>query len=206
MINNRIEVWGEVISSPYLSHSCKDNDIYSFELQVKRKDSDNVDTFIINAHKQDVCNIKENDFVRVEGEIRTFNKTEEDGHISLNVRIFARYIVLCNDEQDKTYKNEVMIIGGICKAPVYKKTTHDFDITQLCISVNRQYRKSDYIPVICWNYNALKAKDFTVGTELEIHGHLQSREHTIADTDKTKTVYELCVSTLTVINKQNTPQ
>ena len=47
----------------------------------------------------------------------------------------------------------------------------------MILAVNRAFHKSDYIPCICWQEEAMIAADLEVGTKCEIEGRFQSREY-----------------------------
>ena len=47
----------------------------------------------------------------------------------------------------------------------------------MLIAVNRNYGKSDYIPVIFWGNNALRAHGLEVGSHICVSGRIQSREY-----------------------------
>jgi len=45
--------------------------------------------------------------------------------------------------------NEVVLIGFVCKKPIYRQTPFGREIADLLLAVNRAYNKSDYIPTTC---------------------------------------------------------
>ena len=60
---------------------------------------------------------------------------------------------------------------------MYRSTPFGKQITDILVAVNRNYGKSDYIPVIFWGTNAVKAADLQIGSHISISGRIQSREY-----------------------------
>ena len=101
--------------------------------------------------------------------------------------------------------NEVVLIGYICKKPIYRQTPFGREIADLLLAVNRAYNKSDYIPTIAWGRNARFCQNIEVGTQVKIIGRVQSRQYEKKHEDgtvETKTAYEVSVCSLEVINEE----
>ena len=130
---------------------------------------------MVSERLVDIKNFVIGDWVRVEGSYRSYDyKYGEKSHLILTV--FARAFELLKEgELDDV--NVIYIEGTVCKPPVYRKTPLGREVADLLIAVNRPYRKSDYIPCICWGRNARFANDFVVGDKVKLHGRIQSREY-----------------------------
>ena len=101
--------------------------------------------------------------------------------------------------------NEVVLIGFVCKKPIYRQTPFGREIADLLLAVNRAYNKSDYIPTIAWGRNARFCQNIEVGTQVKIIGRVQSRQYEKKHEDgtvETKTAYEVSVCSLEVINEE----
>lgn len=119
-----------------------------------------------------------------------------DGKSRLMLTVFVREIF--NDVFTKN-PNSIALSGYICKAPVYRTTPFNREITDILLAVNRSYNKSDYIPCIAWGRNARFVKNLSVGDKLALSGRIQSREYTkkISETEsRVMTAYEVSVSRL----------
>ena len=104
----------------------------------------------------------------------------------------------------ETVTNEVILIGYICKKPIYRQTPFGREIADLLLAVNRAYNKSDYIPSIAWGRNARFCQNLEVGTEVKIVGRIQSRNYEKKYEDGTivkKVAYEVSVGSLEVIRE-----
>lgn len=138
--------------------------------------------------------------VYIYGQFRSFNK-HDDGHSHLILYLFAQeFFVIDDTEYDN---NEITLDGYICKSPVYRQTPSGREICDVLIAVNRAYKRSDYIPCICWGRNARFVNTLEIGTKVKIKGRIQSREYTknLSDTEsETRTAYEISASRLEVIN------
>ena len=100
--------------------------------------------------------------------------------------------------------NEVVLIGYICKKPVYRQTPFGREIADLLLAVNRAYNKSDYIPSIAWGRNARFCQNLEVGTEVKIVGRVQSRNYEKKLEDGTvlkKVAYEVSIGSLEVVKE-----
>ena len=99
--------------------------------------------------------------------------------MKLILSVFARNIEFLEDSSqlDVKLNNLVHMIGYVCKKPIYRETPLGKRITDLHIAVKRSYGKSDYIPCITWERNALYADTFEIGQKIEITGRIQSRKY-----------------------------
>ena len=105
-----------------------------------------------------------------------------------------------------TLTNEVILIGYICKKPIYRKTPFGREISDILLATNRAYNKSDYIPCIAWGRNARFSENLEVGAEIRIVGRVQSREYEKKYEDGTsekKVAYEVSVGSLEIIEKKD---
>ena len=102
--------------------------------------------------------------------------------------------------------NEVVLVGYICKKPIYRQTPFGREISDILLAVNRAYNKSDYIPSIAWGRNAKFCQNLEVGTQVKIVGRVQSRtyEKKFEDgTSETRVAYEVSIGSLEVINQDD---
>ena len=100
--------------------------------------------------------------------------------------------------------NEVVLIGFVCKKPIYRQTPFGREIADLLLAVNRAYNKSDYIPTIAWGRNARFCQNIEVGAQVKIVGRVQSRQYEKKHEDgsvETKTAYEVSVCSLELLSE-----
>ena len=105
--------------------------------------------------------------------------------------------------------NEVVLVGFICKKPIYRQTPFGREISDLLLAVNRAYNKSDYIPCIAWGRNARFCQNLEVGTQVKVVGRVQSRMYEKKHEDGTvenRVAYEVSVGSLEVIEEKDTPK
>ena len=106
-----------------------------------------------------------------------------------------------------TISNEVVLVGYVCKKPIYRQTPFGREISDILLAVNRAYNKSDYIPCIAWGRNARFCQNLEVGSQVKIVGRVQSRtyEKKFEDgTVQTRVAYEVSVGSLEVIEEKDT--
>ena len=101
--------------------------------------------------------------------------------------------------------NELYLNGFICKTPVFRTTPLGREITDVLIAVNRNNKKSDYIPIVLWGRNALFAKNLEIGDNIRVWGRIQSRDyqkHISEEEIVTKTAYEASISRIEYVDKE----
>lgn len=190
--NNYTKLCGTLSGSPVYSHTSRGQDFYSFPLEVRRL-SGNADKINVVLRREQLSALEVQDAQKlcVIGELRTFNNRRGEG-AKLIITVFAKEIFFC-DEEDV---NLVQLYGTLCKAPNLRTTPMGRDICDLMLAVNRRYGRSDYLPCICWGVKAREAACWTVGTDLEIEGRIQSRNYIKVTEDLTieKTAFEVSVT------------
>lgn len=195
---NSAELSGIVVSLPEVSHKSYGEAFYKLTMGIKRK-SDYLDLIQVIVSERLIwnLNIVLDDSIRITGQIRTYNETDE-GRNKLIVVVFAREFELCDiyQEEDISFENRIYLEGFICKPPVKRVSPLGREICDVMLAVNRMYNKSDYIPCIAWGRNATYAADLEVGAKIAIWGRLQSREYRKKDefeNIKVKTAYEVSI-------------
>ena len=174
--NNKVRLVGEVVSDLVVSHERTINECYyRFNLAVKRL-SDTIDVIpvLVPCKQHLLSKIKVGNKIKIIGEFRSYNF--HDGKKSkLILNVFTRKIdTMPKDAEDI---NHIELDGVICKDVIYRKTPLGKKISDIILAVNRLYDKSDYIPCIAWERNAEKTSLLEVGTEIKIHGRIQSRKY-----------------------------
>ena len=194
--NNRVYVSGEIISDAVFSHEVYGEGFYEMNVLVKRLSGqgDVLPVTISERLIQDKS-LKIGVKINAVGQFRSYNKLV-DGKSKLMLTIFVRELL---EDQLLKNPNSIVLIGYICKAPIYRTTPFNREISDILIAVNRSYNKSDYIPCIAWGRNARFAKNLAVGEKIAISGRIQSREYQkrISDEEvQIKTAYEVSISKL----------
>lgn len=205
--NNKVTLSGEIVRNFEFSHEIFGEGFYTAMLASERLSGEK-DIIPITVSER-LVDVKEDwtvRFVRVPGQLRSYNKHDEERNhliLSVFVREFEEW------EEDGTIRptdeNEIFLDGHICKPPSYRKTPLGREIADILLAINRPYGKSDYIPCIAWGRNARFAENLEVGTRLQIKGRIQSREYQkqILDEEmETRTAYEVSVSKLEVVKDE----
>lgn len=205
--NNQITVSGELVSEFTFSHEVMGEKFYTSQLSVDRK-SGNADILPIMVSDRliDVSEEWTGKIVRVSGQLRTYNKHEENRN-RLLLSVFVRELEVWEDDgtERPNDKNSIFLDGFICKKPIYRETPLCREIADVLIAVNRPYRKSDYIPCIVWGRNARFAGNLEVGTHIQINGRLQSRDYykkISEDESETRVAYEVSISRIEVVEER----
>ena len=221
--NNYLTLVGKVTSEKQFSHEIYGERFYSFDLSVPRL-SGNADIIPVTVSERLITDemMQIGTKLLIKGQFRSYNSYENERN-RLILTVFAKDIEKLKEEVPKTevneegeevqvndfvkketVTNEVILIGYICKKPIYRQTPFGREIADLLLAVNRAYNKSDYIPSIAWGRNARFCQNLEVGTEVKIVGRIQSRNYEKKYEDGTivkKVAYEVSVGSLEVIRE-----
>jgi single-stranded DNA-binding protein len=99
--------------------------------------------------------------------------------------------------------NEIYLEGHLCRPAVYRETPLGRQVSDVNLAVNRNFKKSDYIPVIIWARNAVVASTLPVGTNINIRGRIQSRwykKHLENGQVEDRCCYEVSTSWMEIIS------
>ena len=184
---NKAYICGIVEKNLVFSHENMWDQFYVTRVKVMRA-SGKIDIVPIMVSYQLITNMAEpleGKWVEVAGQFRSFNKDGEDGKRHLMLFLFATGINIYDEyyEEDQEIidsleeTNMLFLDGYICKPPIYRKTPLGRKITDLMVSVNRTYGKTDYIPCIAWGRTAQWTAQLEVGNRVQLYGRIQSREY-----------------------------
>ncbi len=211
--NNYITLVGKVTGEKKLSHEIYGEKFYVFNLEIPRL-SGNSDIIPVTISERIINDdtLVEGKKLLVKGQFRSYNSYVNEKN-KLILTVFAKDIVEVKEneveEENEMVKkdvvtNEVVLIGYICKKPIYRQTPFGREIADILLAVNRAYNKSDYIPCIAWGRNARFCQTIDVGVQVKIVGRVQSRtyEKKFEDgTAETRVAYEVSIGSLEVINE-----
>lgn len=204
MDNNKAAVIGTVEKEPEFNHEIYGEKFYMFTVAVARLSdiNDYIRVMISERLIGDMAITKGRTF-EISGQFRSYNSYNNEEN-KLVLTLFAKDIEVY-DEQKHKNPNVIYLNGFVCKPPVYRTTPFGREITDMLVAVNRTYNKSDYIPVIAWGRNARYCRNLKVGDNIIIRGRIQSRDyqkHLSDDEVVTRTAYEISISKLEVVDKE----
>lgn len=202
--NNIVTLIGKIISDYTFSHEMYGESFYTFKIETCRlSETSDILPITISERLIDKNLFKIGAIIEINGQIRSYNNIiDNKNHLVLTT--FVRDINF-NLDLNKN-PNQVSLNGYVCKQPIYRKTPFGREIADVLLAVNRSYNKSDYIPCIIWGRNAKFASSLEVGDNIKICGRMQSRNYQKKlDNGEIleKTAYEISVSKLEVISKDN---
>ena len=214
--NNYLTLVGKVTGEKKFSHEIYGEKFYVFNLSIPRL-SGNADIIPITISERLITDemLTEGTKLLIKGQFRSYNSFENERN-RLILTVFAKDVeqlqeVEEQEESDIVKKeettNEVVLIGFVCKKPIYRQTPFGREIADLLLAVNRAYNKSDYIPTIAWGRNARFCQNLEVGAQVKIIGRVQSRQYEKKYEDGTsemKIAYEVSICSLELINEEET--
>ena len=189
--NNSITVCGKLESDFIYSHSVRGEDFFTSHILARRL-SDAFDRVPVTASGYLCEGLRGGDTLNATGQLRSYNRS--DGCTShLILTVFCRTLdkSFCEDAA-----NGISLNGFLCKPATFRRTPLGREICDLILAVNRAYNRSDYIPCIAWGRNAEKCAELPVGSNISLHGRLQSRvyQKRLDDgTSENRTAYEVSI-------------
>ena len=212
--NNYLTLVGKVTGEKRFSHEIYGERFYIFDLSIARL-SGNADIIPVTVSERLITDtmLEEGKKLMVKGLFRSYNSYENEKN-KLILTVFAKDIAEVQEPEIEeesemvskdTITNEVVLIGFVCKKPIYRQTPFGREIADLLLAVNRAYNKSDYIPTIAWGRNARFCQNLEVGTQVKIVGRVQSRQYEKKFEDGTSEIrvaYEVSVGSLEVIQEE----
>lgn len=207
--NNYITLVGKITSDKIFSHEIYGEKFYIFDLSVPRlSGNSDIIPITISERLAEFPEFAIGKIVKVEGQFRSYNSyADQKSKLILTVFVKTAEILEIQGNYEASrdkISNQVVLVGYICKPPVYRRTPFGREIADILLAVNRAYNKSDYIPCIAWGRNAKFCESMPVGTEVKLVGRVQSRayEKKYDDgTEETKVAYEVSVANLEVLNR-----
>ena len=214
--NNYLTLVGRVTGEREFSHEIYGERFYLFKLVIPRL-SGNEDIIPITISerlfKEDT--LQQGKKLLVKGQFRSYNSYDNEKN-RLILTVFAKDVMEVEDNEEENdivrkdiITNEVVLIGYICKPPIYRQTPFGREISDILLAVNRAYNKSDYIPCIAWGRNARFCQNLEVGSQVKVVGRVQSRtyEKKYEDgTSQTRVAYEVSIGSLEIIEEKNPSQ
>ena len=196
MGHNQVIVSGILDSEFVLFRSMYGEDFYQAELAACRN-SGRMDRIpiLVSDRLTDISRCRKGQSVRVIGQFQSYNQQEGE-HIRLLLMVFAQEFTI-EEEKHMAQDNAIFVDGFLCKQATYRKTPLGREIADFLIAVNRPFKKTDYLPCVCWGRNARYAQTLHVGSRIQLWGRIQSRVYKkkVTDGDETdiieKTAYEV---------------
>ncbi len=175
--NNRVALSGEIVTNFEFSHEVCGEGFYTALLASERlSGKKDILPIMVSNRLVDVKAEWTGRFANISGQFRSYNKHEKDKS-RLILSVFAKDFNETGEIPFLNNVNSISLEGYICKCPNCRETPLGREVADILLAVNRPYRKTDYIPTICWGRNARFSEKLQVGTKLQIEGRIQSREY-----------------------------
>lgn len=185
--SNTIGIVGRITAQPELVLDAADWARKVYETTLTRtRPSGAKDTYILQFDGRAAGSegmfgkIKEGAEVLVGGAIRSENAREPKPEEN-RVKVYIRAELIAVNDPPVDDQNEVTICGNVCKKPYIRETRRKtaggkrVTAANIIVAVNAQ-AGVDYIPCVCWDWEAYRASTLKVGDYVEIYGRFQSRE------------------------------
>ena len=188
---NSVELCGQVLSPPELSHTNHGESFFRFLLSVPRLSGQCDELPLLVRRSLLPETLTPGDTVCVTGQLRSFNNRSGQGR-RLILSVFARTL---DKAPGLAPENCIRLCGAVCKPPVLRSTPLGREICDVLLAVNRRCGRSDYLPVITWGALARQAAEMEVGELLCAEGRVQSRTYLkmLEGEAQQRTAYEVSV-------------
>ncbi len=214
--NNYLTLVGKVTGEKEFSHEIYGERFYIFKLGIPRL-SGNQDIIPITISERLIGEdtLQEGKKILVKGQFRSYNSYENEKN-RLILTVFAKDVMEVEEREEEeenemvkkdTITNEVVLVGYLCKKPIYRQTPFGREISDILLAVNRAYNKSDYIPCISWGRTARFCQNLEIGSQVKVVGRVQSRTYEKKYEDgtvQTRVAYEVSVGSLEVLEEKET--
>ena len=215
--NNYLTLVGKVTGEKKFSHEIYGERFFIFNLEIPRLSGiSDLIPITISERLINEDTLQEGRKLLVKGQFRSYNSYESEKN-RLILTVFAKDVKVIEEEEEKNEEeneisrkdiitNEVVLIGYICKKPIYRQTPFGREIADVLLAVNRAYNKSDYIPCIAWGRNARFCQNLEVGAQIKLVRRVQSRTYEKKHEDgtvETRVAYEVSVGSLEVIEENS---
>ena len=144
--NNHLVLVGKITSEKRFSHEIYGESFYIFDLEVPRlRETFDIIPVTISERLINDEELKIGKKIVVKGQFRSYNSYENEKN-KLILTVFAKDIIFEDDIEERAQEdeevnleisNEVVLIGHICKKPIYRKTPFGREIADLLHIVNQ---------------------------------------------------------------------
>lgn len=171
-------------------------------LIVPNKSNDDIITLVYKEH---INKYKENDFIELQGNVRSFSKQLGEGKNKVSIYVFT-YFDIPKFEDGYESDNIVQIDGRICKKDGLRTHTNEDKSLSLILANNiflehKNSKINNYIPIICWNNLAEMIDKYNIGTKIVVSGRLHSRTYKKYEGEELviKTAHEIVADKIEVV-------
>ena len=190
---NTISLTGKIVSEVTLYIDSFNCNLYTFDIEVPRS-NDIVDIIPIYIPEKLHYGITKGLYVTIEGQIRSDYFSIYHRYKSYNY-VLVNLITILSEESLRKIEmlNQVVLHGYIYSDPIYRSSLFEKGTALFILSINRNYKRKDCIPIVIWGKDALYCSNLVVGSEIEVIGHLHSREYSkkICQTVESRITYEV---------------
>ncbi|MDD6261622.1 MAG: single-stranded DNA-binding protein [Clostridiales bacterium] len=190
---NSVELCGVAATEPVFTHTASGWDHYGFMLDVPRL-SGRSDRLSVSMPSYILLgtDVHADSPLRIRGSLRSRNVHESEKY-RLLLAVRAAEASLC---EEVCPENRIEISGSVCRPPVYRETPLGRRVCDVMLAVRRRYGKSDFLPLIVWGENAVRAGMLSAGDRIGCVGRFQSREYIkrLETGEERRTAYEVSVS------------
>ncbi|MGI5971405.1 MAG: single-stranded DNA-binding protein [Oscillospiraceae bacterium] len=169
---NSVTLCGICGGQPQISHEYAGRRFLTFPLMVSRL-SGNVD--ILNVQIREGLmepEPSEGEGLRIRGQLRSYNNRSGTG-----ARLILSVYALSAERAEPEPFNEVILLGAICREPVFRRTPLGREICDLMLAVPRANGRADYLPCVAWGQTARRASELKTGNTVRLRGRFQSRQY-----------------------------
>lgn len=210
---NEVTAIGKIVSELELNHEVFGEKMYVCDVEIERKSGqvDTIPTMISERLLEHDLRDYYGRMCKICGTYKSYNIHLENGKSRCFLAIYADVLETDLDNEDLANgnfdytKNDIHLIGYICKTPTFRITPRGREIADCILAVNMPYGKSVYIPCIAWGKTARWLGRQEVSTCLELFGRIQSRDYTKSydnGESEIRTAYEVSIGKCRIFDEE----
>jgi len=167
---NKVSVCGEIIRNGVFVYEKDGEKFYDVLVKMEKEQMDICSVILSQNLLKNVEDCK-GQRVAIRGSLRSYIDRENGSRVTL--KVFAETLFLDDTDNDNC---EVKLTGTICKPIIFTTTNKGEKIARTVLSMKREGKVSDYIPLVTYDYGAEKMQDWKVGDKLLAIGTLKSKQ------------------------------
>lgn len=194
--SNQIKLAGMIKGNITLDHVYNREYFYRFTLVTTRQSGIQDDIIVVFPDSIfNASNLSNYNCCHVIGSIKSHSVYDDKGNKTMLVYVSPTKIIPTLDLWSS--HNSARIEGEIFSNSGFRLTPQGKEITNFVVKCGNK-EKSDYIPCVAWNNNALKIDKMNMGDKIILNGRFQSRNYkkVINEIAETRTTYELSIESI----------
>ena len=142
-----------------------------------------------------------NRYVKVGGQLRSYDKYDQDGSRHLGIYVLAEFIKVYSESKVRNSaegdQNDIYLDGYLCTEPRFSMSKELKSFTDFVIVCKDENEERAYVPITCREKAAEMTKNVKKGDRVAVLGKIQSRDYVKFQEDSQEYVERTCLEVMT---------